>query len=106
LLLTHNLDDSKPSVDSDSSDNDSPMREFMQVSNVMQKGSKSSLKHKSPNLTRDKERKVSVMDDLFKTSGVFKKRKHFHKKKKSKYWGADELMALMGSISVPKKDEE
>jgi hypothetical protein len=106
LLITHYLGDSKPSLDSDSLDGDSPTREFMEVSNIMRKESKSHGKHKSPNMTKDKDRKVNVMDDLFKTSGVFGKRKHVHKKKKSKYWGADELMALMGSISVPKKDEE
>jgi hypothetical protein len=78
----------------------------MQVSNIMEKESKSHKKHKSPFMHKDKDRKVNAMTDLFKTSGVFAKRKHAQKRKKSKYWGADELMALMGSVSVPKKDEE
>ena len=59
----------------------------------------------SPLITKDKNRKIVPIEDIFKTSGVFSKANH-KDRKKSKYWGADELMALMGSVSKKKKQEE
>lgn len=59
----------------------------------------------SPQMGKDKARKVNAIDDLFKTSGIFSKSSKWSRKK-SKYWGANELMALMGSVSKKRKDEE
>lgn len=53
----------------------------------------------SPNMLKDSQRKVSVMDDLFKTSGVFSRGSSTRHRKKSKFWGASELMALMDSTA-------
>ena len=45
------------------------------------------------------------MEDMFKTSGIFSKRPVKHQKKKSKFWGPNELMALMGSVSGLKDEK-
>jgi len=50
-------------------------------------------------ITKDKKRQIEIMDNLFNTSGIFSKRKVKRHKKKSKFWGPNELVALMGSVS-------
>ena len=59
----------------------------------------------SPIITKDKTRKIGAMEDMFKTSGIFSKRPVKHQKKKSKFWGPNELMALMGSVSGLKDEK-
>ena len=74
------------------------------TTDVKQNLDKSPKLEETPALGKDRARQIRVMDDMFKTSGVFAKNKKIKKKKKSKYWGADELMALMGSVSQFKKE--
>ncbi|CAI2377193.1 unnamed protein product [Moneuplotes crassus] len=49
-----------------------------------------------------KKRKISVMDEMFNTSGIFSKRTIRQYRKKSKFWGPDELIELMGSVAKNK----
>lgn len=60
----------------------------------------------SPVIVKDRVRQLKVMDELFKTSGVFSKPKNKHHRKKSRYWCADQLLALMGSVSTLKPGED
>jgi hypothetical protein len=53
----------------------------------------------SPLLGNDRVRNIKVMETMFNTSGVFGSRANKMHKKKSKYWDAENLLDLMGSVS-------
>ena len=86
--------DSDTDFEENKVDDASPDNKFLKIKSKFDPS-----KEYSPVIKKDSNRKVNVMDDMFNTSGVFAKSKKKCHKKKSKFWGADELMALMGSVS-------